>query len=61
MSLTAAEAGAELSSDERLAGWDECEECGFNFQASALIKRYDGVKVCQKCWEPQHFQDMRRT
>lgn len=40
--------------------WRECDECGFDFLRSELVKRRDGAIVCAKCWEPRHPQDLRR-
>lgn len=31
-----------------------CDGCGFEFKASELRERYDGMMVCQEDWEPRH-------
>jgi hypothetical protein len=38
-----------------------CPVCGFQFKASQLRKRWDGVMVCRKDWEPRHPQDFLKT
>lgn len=37
-----------------------CDVCGFKFKASELRKRWDGVMVCKKDWEPRHPQELIR-
>lgn len=37
-----------------------CDECGFKVRASETRKRWDGVRVCTKDWEPRHPQDFVR-
>jgi len=34
-----------------------CDQCGFTFRAHQLRKRWDGMMVCEKDWEPRHPQD----
>lgn len=34
-----------------------CDECGFKVRASETRKRWDGMIVCHKDWEPRHPQD----
>lgn len=34
-----------------------CDSCGFEFKASKLRKRWDGLMVCSKDWEPRQPQD----
>lgn len=34
-----------------------CDVCGFKFKASDLKDRWDGLKVCEKDWEPRHILD----
>lgn len=34
-----------------------CDECGFRMLASQTRKRWDGMQVCHKDWEPRHPQD----
>lgn len=31
-----------------------CDGCGFEFKASELKERYDGMMVCSQDWEPRH-------
>jgi hypothetical protein len=38
-----------------------CDACGKKFKASKLIKRWDGLMVCQADWEPRHPQDFVRA
>lgn len=37
-----------------------CDQCGRQFKASALRKRWDGFMVCQDDWETRHPQDFVR-
>lgn len=37
-----------------------CDVCGFKMRASETSKRWDGLKVCKKDWEPRHPQDFVR-
>jgi len=37
-----------------------CEVCGQKYKASKLKKRWDGILVCDKDWEPRHPQDFVR-
>ena len=34
-----------------------CDECGFKYRASETRKRWDGMRVCTKDYEPRHPQD----
>ena len=34
-----------------------CDECGFKVRSSETRKRWDGMRVCTKDWEPRHPQD----
>jgi hypothetical protein len=34
-----------------------CDECGKKFKFSQLKKRWDGLFVCEREWEPRHPQD----
>lgn len=34
-----------------------CAVCGFRYKADQLKKRWDGVYVCDKDWEPRHVLD----
>lgn len=35
-----------------------CDECGFKYRRSELRKRWDGLLVCRKDWEPRHPQEL---
>lgn len=35
----------------------ECPVCGFNYKASELKTRWDGLQVCPDDWEPRHPLD----
>lgn len=35
-----------------------CDVCGFKYPAGTLLKRWDGLMVCKRDWEPRHPQDM---
>ena len=37
-----------------------CDACGFKYKASKLRKRWDGLMVCEKDWEPRQPQDFVR-
>ena len=37
-----------------------CDMCGFKYKLSSLRKRWDGLLVCHKDWEPQHPQSLIR-
>jgi hypothetical protein len=34
-----------------------CDECGKKYKFSQLKKRWDGLYVCEREWEPRHPQD----
>lgn len=38
-----------------------CDVCGFNFLNDELKKRWDGMMVCDKDWEPRHPMDFLKT
>lgn len=40
--------------------WRICDECGFKVRQSETRKRWDGLIVCEKDWEPRHPQDFVR-
>lgn len=48
-------------------GWEPgrwsaiCDVCGFRFHSNELRDRWDGLKVCEKDWEPRHPQDFLRA
>jgi hypothetical protein len=37
-----------------------CDRCGFKMYASQTRKTWDGLRVCEKDWEPRHPQDFVR-
>lgn len=37
-----------------------CDRCGLKFKAEELQKEWDGLMVCNKCWEPRHPQEVVR-
>jgi len=37
-----------------------CDLCGFEYKLSQLRKRWDGLLVCRKDWEPEHPQNRIR-
>lgn len=41
--------------------WVECPVCGFDYLASEMRKRWDGLYVCKKDWEPRHELDFIRA
>lgn len=34
-----------------------CDVCGNRYDASKIKLRWDGLRVCEKDWEPRHPQD----
>lgn len=45
-----------------LGDWNSlCQVCGMKYKASDLIRRWDGLYVCQADWEPRHPSDFFRT
>lgn len=45
----------------KLGAWNSvCDVCGFRFKSTDLKKRWDGLMVCKKDWEPRHPQDLIR-
>lgn len=50
------------SKDYFLGGsWNaRCDICDFKFKAHELRKRWDGLMVCAKDWEPRQPQDFVR-
>lgn len=34
-----------------------CDRCGFKYKASRTRKEWNGLIVCDKCYEPRHPQD----
>lgn len=37
-----------------------CDCCGFKYKSSELRKRWDGLMVCKKDWNPRQPQDFVR-
>ena len=37
-----------------------CSMCGAKFKASQLIKHWQGMFRCERCWEPRQPQDFVR-
>lgn len=37
-----------------------CDVCGRDYKATTLRKRWDGLMVDDRCWEPRHPQDFVR-
>jgi len=45
----------------KLGDWNAiCDVCGFKFKASELKLTWQGLRVCEKDWEPRHPQDFLR-
>lgn len=45
----------------QLGTWNSiCDRCGFKFKASELKLEWDGLYVCEKCFEPRQPQDFVR-
>lgn len=38
-----------------------CDRCGFRFHSDQLKLEWDGLRVCQPCWEPRHPQDFLKV
>ena len=38
-----------------------CDVCGFEYKASELRERWDGLMVCKPDWEPRHESDFFRV
>lgn len=36
----------------------QCDRCGFEYKSSELRKEWTGLRVCRKCWEARHPQDL---
>jgi hypothetical protein len=50
----------DFDSTKILAGWSECDECGFDFLTNVLLTRWDKAKVCPRCFEAKHPLDDKR-
>ena len=35
-----------------------CDRCGFEYKSNALRREWTGLRVCTKCFEPRHPQEM---
>lgn len=45
----------------RLGDWNAlCDQCGQKRKASMLRLQWDGLRTCEKCWEPRQPQDYVR-
>lgn len=45
-----------------LGDWNAiCDRCGLKHKASQLKKEWDGLMVCEPCYEPRHPQDFLRV
>lgn len=38
-----------------------CDRCGFQFKSDELKLEWDGLRVCSKCWETRHPQELIRV
>ena len=34
--------------------WVQCDRCGFRYRMSQTRRTWDGLRVCDKDWEPKH-------
>lgn len=41
--------------------WVECQVCGFEYRASEMKERWDGIIVCREDYEMRHPQDFVRA
>ena len=45
-----------------LGSWNaQCDYCGFKFKAHMLVRNWQGLMVCHKCFEPRQTQDFVRA
>lgn len=45
----------------KIGDWNAiCDVCGFEYKASQLKKRWDGLMVCEKDFEHRHPSDLYR-
>ena len=45
-----------------LGTWNAiCDVCGFKHKANELKKRWDGLMVCEKDYEPRHISDLYKA
>ncbi len=40
--------------------WDTCDRCDMEFYNSEMLYEWNGLFVCEDCWEPRHEQDFLR-
>jgi hypothetical protein len=40
--------------------WLECDRCGIEYRLSKIKEEWNGLQVCEKCWEPRHTLDFLR-
>lgn len=54
--------GQHTENPNWLAGenWVECQRCGLDYRQRHIKKQWDGLIVCESCWEPRHPQDFVR-
>lgn len=38
-----------------------CDRCGVEYKSAELLAEWTGLRVCRKCWEPRHPQDLLRV
>lgn len=41
--------------------WMSCDRCGIDYRQSQMKKEWNGLIVCDECWEPRHPQDFVRA
>ena len=41
--------------------WDTCDRCDFEYRVSELQEEWNGLTVCDECYEPRHPQDFLRV
>lgn len=37
-----------------------CQRCGEKYKSSMMRMEWTGLRVCDRCWEPRHPQDLIR-
>lgn len=48
-----------MQSRLELGAWNTiCDRCGLQFKNYSLKKTWDGLMVCECCWEPRHPQEI---
>ena len=38
--------------------WGNCDRCSFTVRVSSLSEEWNGLVVCNECFEPRHPQDL---